>query len=335
MENMNTETLHALALELSREDMKGRRLTETTQKMMLKDQEDFLLWVGNKNYSLALMGKHEILEYHSYICLTLSKKSGEPLAPATINNRFAQAMILFSLLYREGILADNPAQNLGLELSEGSFMKRRPLTQDEITVFLEHIDPSTPQGLKDRTLFELIYSSGLRVSEAAGLKVRDIDFNRREMIVRGKFGKDRVIPISRVAHDFLVLHLGKRIENPEAWVFVGFRRTRPDRHIQSGSISERFHDLSRRYGIAKKEVSAHSIRHSTATHLLENGASVRHVQELLGHKNIETTVRYTHLQTDSLFKTYRKYHPREHELFETIDETYLKRFDSIAKRKKE
>ena len=71
-----------------------------------------------------------------------------------------------------------------------------------------------------------------------------------------------------------------------------------------------------------KNVSAHCIRHSTATHLLDNGASVRHVQELLGHQNIETTVRYTHLQTDGIAKIYRKYHPREHDLFESVDEIY-------------
>lgn len=82
----------------------------------------------------------------------------------------------------------------------------------------------------------------------------------------------------------------------------------------------------------KEELSAHSIRHSTATHLLDNGASIRHVQELLGHKGIETTERYTHVQTDGAAKIYRKYHPREHDLFETVDEEYRRHLDSLIER---
>ena len=83
----------------------------------------------------------------------------------------------------------------------------------------------------------------------------------------------------------------------------------------------------------KPEISTHSIRHSTATHLLENGASIRHVQELLGHRCIESTVRYTHVMTDTLIREYRKYHPREHELFEAIDDDYDARLDSLLVRK--
>jgi site-specific recombinase XerD len=208
-------------------------------------------------------------------------------------------------------------------------MKRRPLTRDEITRFLERLDAGTSQGLKDRALFELIYSSGLRVAEASTLKVRDIDFGRREMVVRGKGNRDRMVPFSAVARDFLLLFLKDRINSPESWVFCGSRGSRACEHIRSGSISERFRTLLRRFGMDKKEISTHSIRHSTATHLLENGASIRHVQELLGHKSIETTVRYTHIQTEGLFKVYRKYHPREHELFEAVDEAYLKRLDTV------
>jgi integrase/recombinase XerC len=228
---------------------------------------------------------------------------------------------------------ENPAHGLKLDIPLPGTWRRRPLTREEITRFLENLNPDTLQGLKDRTLFELIYSSGLRVAEVAALAVGDIDFDRRVMVVRGKFDRDRMVPISCVAHDFLVRYLGKRIDSPDAWVFIGSRGPRRNGHIASSSVSERFLTLIRRMNMDKPEISTHSIRHSTATHLLENGASIRHVQELLGHRNIESTVRYTHVMVDTLVREYRKYHPREHELFEAVDDEYDRRFNSLLVRK--
>jgi site-specific recombinase XerD len=168
------------------------------------------------------------------------------------------------------------------------------------------------------------------VNEAASLKVGDIDFEGRLMVVRGKFDRDRMVPVSEVARDFLVRYLGDKIEHNEAWVFVGSRGSTKGGHLRSTSISERFRLRLREFGMDKPEISTHSIRHSTATHLLENGASIRHVQELLGHRSIESTVRYTHVMTDSLAKIYRRHHPREHELYEEVDEDYEARLSRLA-----
>jgi integrase/recombinase XerD len=326
---MKKETVLALALALSQEEMKADRLAKESMNMALKAQEEFAQWTVNKGYSLETMGKAQLAEYHAQLCLRRSKKTGEPLAPHTINALFQNALKLFSILYRQEVIKENPAHNLDLDLPENRGMRRRPLTQEEITLFLENIDTSTEQGLKDRTLFELIYSSGLRVSEAAGIKVKDIDFERREVIVRGKGDRDRVVPFSKVAKEFLLAFLGGRAGSPDAWVFAGSSGTRIGQNLRGASISERFRTLLRRFGMDKPEISTHSIRHSTATHLLENGASVRHIQELLGHKDIETTVRYTQMQTDGVFKMFRKYHPREKELFEAVDCEYMKRFERL------
>lgn len=285
----------------------------------------------SRRYSgdLAAIGRKELIRYHAYLVARKSKKTGEPLAADTINARFRAVAMLFSVLYRSGAIHENPAHGLHLELPRPALWKRRALTQEEITRFLESIDPGTTQGLRDRTLFELIYSSALRVAEASALRVSDIDFARRVMVVRGKFDRDRVVPISSVAHDFLVLYLGKKLDDGDAWVFPGRGGASRGKHIVSTSVSERFRTLLRRFGMDKPEISTHSIRHSTATHLLENGASIRHVQELLGHHCIESTVRYTHVMTDALTRIYRKFHPREHELFETIDAAYEARFDAL------
>lgn len=328
---MTGHALTELARTLVEEEMTARRLVPHSRVLVRAAQKEFLRWVSRRySGNLASIGKAELLRYHGILATRKSKKTGEPLAADTINARFRAVAMIFSVLYRAGAIAENPAHGLKVDLPRPAGWKRRPLTKEEITRFLENIDPSTSQGLKDRTLFELIYSSGLRVAEAAALKVGDIDFDRRVMVVRGKFDRDRVVPISAVAHAFLLRYLGNRIDDGEAWVFTGGDTASRGRHIASMSVSERFRTLLRRFGMDRPEISTHSIRHSTATHLLENGASVRHVQELLGHHCIESTVRYTHVMTDSLARIYRKFHPREHELFEVVDAAYEARLDALV-----
>jgi site-specific recombinase XerD len=236
---------------------------------------------------------------------------------------------IFAALYCAGYRSDDPTHGLDLGILPDRAFKRRPFTEAEITGLLEQIDPATPRGLRDRALFELIYSSGLRVCEAARLTVGDCDLERRELIVHGKGRRDRLVPISPVARDFLRLYIGERINRLDEPVFRGSRSWVADKPMPAENISQRFHTLLSQFGMAGLGRSTHAIRHSTATHLLDHGASIRHVQELLGHKNIDTTVRYTQVQTDGLAKIYRKYHPGEHELYEAVDEAYLKRLENL------
>jgi len=315
------------------EELSARRYGSGARVNVRVALASFFRWASRRGKpDLRAYGKRDLVAYFAFLSNQTSKRSGKPLAASTVNYRFQCVLLLYSCLYRAGIVPEHPAHGLVLSVPERDDWRRRPLSRDEVTRFLESIDTGTPQGLKDRTLFELIYSSGLRVREAASLTVADIDFDRRQMIVRGKFDRDRVVPISIVACDFLKLHLGARIQRPEAWVFSGSRGATAGRHLAANSVSERFRNLLRRFSMDAPDISTHSLRHSTATHLLENGASVRHVQELLGHRNIESTVRYTHVMTDSLAIVYRRYHPREHELFEVVDDTYRERVLALANR---
>lgn len=329
---MTSESAKELGLRLVAEELTARRCTECTRNAVSKAITDFYRWASRQaKGDVRSFGKKELSAFFAHLCRQVSKRSGEALRPKTINARFEAVRLLYSCLYRSGAITENPCHGLILALPDPKAWTRRPLTREEITSFLESLDVTSPVGLRDRALFELIYSSGLRVNEAACLKVGDIDFERRLMVVRGKFDRDRMVPVSEVARDFLVEYLGPKIESPEAWVFAGTRGATKLGHIRSATISERFRELLRERNMDKPELSTHSIRHSTATHLLENGASVRHVQELLGHRNIESTVRYTHVMTDSLAKVYRRHHPREHELFEEVDEEYLARLSRLAR----
>lgn len=327
---MKAETVRDMGLRFLDEEMSVRRFTEHSRRMIRDTMRDFFRWANERHSpDVRVLRKKDLVSFHAWLCQQKSKRTGEALRPNTINSRFAMVAMFYSCLYRSGMISENPCHGLTLYVPDPSGIRRRPLSRAEITRFLESINPTTAQGLRDRALFELIYSSGLRVNEAACLKVSDIDFDRRFMVVRGKYDRDRKVPVSEVAKAFVLHYLGPRAQEPDAWVFVGFRGTNRGTHVCSSSISERFRTLLRRFGMDKPEISTHSIRHSTATHLLENGASVRHVQELLGHSNIESTVRYTHVMVDNLAKVFRRTHPREHELFETVDDDYDRRLRVI------
>jgi len=191
--------------------------------------------------------------------------------------------------------------------------------------FLDSIDIDSHLGLRDRTVFELMYSSGLRVGDASRLNVEDIDFeNRMILIKRSKGGKDRIVPVSKVAMSFLKQHLCGRTKGA---LFTGKQgRLRP------GAINTRLKKLLKEQNIYREGLSTHSIRYSIATHLLGNGADLRYVQELLGHDSIETTSHYTHDIYENMKRIYKSFHPRENEHYREIDGQYLKRFYAFLKR---
>jgi len=246
------------------------------------------------------------------------------LARGTLSDRYNAVKILFSALCRAGLLEENITSGVQFELPKREGLQRQAFSAEAMAEILETMDVDTPAGLRDRALFELIYSSGLRVSEAANLLIKDISLNRREMIVRGKFARDRVVPFTREAQKYLALYLKDRIFDKDGPVFRGVYgkgALRPD------SVGRRFTDLLKKHNMKRRELSAHSIRHATASQLLDNGAGIRHVQELLGHRNLETTVRYTHVNGERLGKFFRKYHPQEHDLFDAVDDEYKKRLE--------
>lgn len=148
------------------------------------------------------------------------------------------------------------------------------------------------------------------------------------MVVRGKYDRERIVPFSDVARDILLKFAGERKDLVDEYVFPG---KRPGTAIRRTSMSRIFRKLVKACDMDKPELCTHSIRHSTATHLLDNGAGLRQVQELLGHKSIESTVIYTHIQAEGLAKVYRKYHPRENDLIEEVNEAYKQRLDGTIR----
>jgi integrase/recombinase XerD len=239
----------------------------------------------------------------------------------TISTRkTARSMLkdLFHALFKHELIMTNPCELLELKVSDRP-EARVVFSQDEMTRLLDSIETVTGYGARDRAMFELMYVTGIRVGETSRLDVTDIDFTYDEVLIRqGKGRKDRVVPMGSVAKKHLMRWVKevrpwflKEIAKDSGALFLSDRGSR----MRQGSIAFRLRYYMKVAGIVKKGASLHSIRHSCATHLLEGGADIRFVQELLGHESIETTVTYTKDIVKGLKKMHRRFHPRENELY--------------------
>lgn len=180
------------------------------------------------------------------------------------------------------------------------------LTVEQVDSIIMAIDDTTPKGLRDRAIVELIYSSGLRVTELVSLRVNDIFFEENFLRVMGKGSKQRLVPVSRIALDYVRRYLDER-GGSESVVDNLFLSNR-GRGLSRVMVFYIVKDATRRAGL-DIDVSPHTFRHSFATHLLEGGASIREVQEMLGHSSITTTEIYTHVSSGHLKETLERYLP--------------------------
>jgi integrase/recombinase XerC len=245
---------------------------------------------------------------------------------ASVARKLSALRTFGRFLKREGWIENDPA---ALAVSPKREIKvPAHLTVDEMTRLLEMPDATQPLGRRDRAILELFYASGLRLSELVGLDVEDINLSARMARVMGKGAKERLVPFNRTAEaalrawlkdryalrSSLPLNRESRITNQQSRrpkadsrepVFVNFRGTRLTGRSIQRLVARYVAQCSTRFGI-----SPHALRHSFATHLLQAGADLRAIQELLGHVQLSTTQRYTHVNAAQLLEVYRKAHPR-------------------------
>jgi integrase/recombinase XerC len=230
-------------------------------------------------------------------------------AQTTIARRLASLRSFFRFGQREGWVTTNPAK----PLRNPRKARRLPhfLSADEIGRLLVAPPNSNPMGLRDRAILETMYSAGLRISEAVGLDQSDLDFDAGILRVRGKGRKERLSPIGSYAIQALRRWLAVRRvsprepEGPRSPVFVN----KFGRRLTTRSVARMLEKYLRCTGLDRR-TTPHSLRHSFATHLLDRGADIRSVQELLGHKSLVTTQIYTHVSTAGLREAYQRAHPR-------------------------
>ena len=237
----------------------------------------------------------------------LAELRAHGLSPATVARRTAAVRSFFRHLVLLGAVSENPAA--ALELPRRRRTLPRTLSQGEAVRLIEAAAGTTPRSLRDRALVELLYGAGLRVSEAVGLDRSGIDLERRLVRCIGKGSKERIVPIGREAAESLRRYLARGRPYLD-------KRHRPELFLnaQGGALTRAgafliLRRLAAKAGLEPERVHPHLLRHSFATHLLEGGADLRSVQEMLGHADLSTTERYTHVSDRRRRELYFQAHP--------------------------
>lgn len=278
-------------------------LSANTRQAYERDLRLLCKTLGFKNSdALVNVSREQITGY-----MTQLKEKG--LAAATIARKLAAIKAFYRFMTAEGYMDANPAEVV--EAGTKGIKLPRVLSEDEVVRLLNQPDITTAEGFRDRTMLEVLYATGMRVSELINLTLERVDLNMKYIIAFGKGSKERIVPLGSVAAEFLQQYLEKvrpklthadRNTNIVFLAFGGHELTR-----------QRFWQIIRAYGRKaniNKALTPHILRHSFATHLLDNGADLRSVQELLGHSDISTTQIYTHLTNKRLRDIYAKAHPR-------------------------
>jgi integrase/recombinase XerC len=265
--------------------------------------KDFSIDEKSGDVSVEKVDHLAIRAYLSHLYRGLKKSS--------LARKLAAQRSFFRYLVEEGFLAQNPAEIVATPKQEKPLPTFLPV--DEVFSLLETPDRSTTWGARDRAILETLYSCGIRVSELTGLSEGDVDFSLGILKVYGKGRKERIVPIGEKAlvaireslpqRDRILGSLGHKGRGSP--LFINPRGGR----LTSRSVARILHKYILKCGLLRK-VSPHALRHSFATHLLDAGADLRAIQELLGHVSLSTTQRYTHVSVDKLMEVYDRAHPR-------------------------
>ena len=287
-----------------------KNVSAHTRVAYIADIQEFAHFLHNNNFiksqdEIINVEPENIREYLSYLYHQKVKK-------VTVNRKVSSLRSFYKYVLRTGKIKNNPAEMIQTLKTE----KYMPtfLSVDEMFELLKAQDESSVLSLRNRAMLEIFYSSGLRLSELAGLDLIDLDFNQKLVKVRGKGRKERIVPVGGPALKAVQEYLGKIGEirkDTSGNIFKKplFLNARGER-ITTRSIARIVNEITSKSGIGRK-ISPHALRHSFATHLLNAGADLRSIQELLGHESLSTTQKYTAVNINRMMEIYDKAHPRK------------------------
>jgi integrase/recombinase XerD len=250
------------------------------------------------------IGETSKMEVMAYL-VSLWKRG---LSPKTVARRISVLRGFYRWLANEGVLREDPLEDMESPRTTRSLPD--VLSVDEVDLLLKQPDPSNPVGMRDKAMLEVLYATGLRVSELTGLELNNMKLEGGYLIVLGKGSKQRIVPVGQEALHWLRRYLEESRES-----LLGEKRSSLVFVSQWGKGMSRqgFWKIIKKYALMagiRKRISPHTLRHSFASHLLEGGADLRSVQSLLGHVDISTTQIYTHVTRERLKRIHARYHPR-------------------------
>ena len=279
-----------------------KRYSERTVASYEHDLQEFLQWLGQQELTKTVTPQ---TVQTSHVRQWLGQLHRKGLAGKSLQRKLSSIRRFYRFLLRENLIPHNPV----IDLQSPKQARKLPDTLDAETLDrLLSIESEQILAVRDRALMELLYSSGLRLSELVGLDLSDLDQRQQQVHVLGKGNKERYVPVGRLAMQALQEWLMRRVEIAaldESALFVSRRGTR----LQSRSIQFRLNHWAQQQGL-EQHVHPHKLRHSFASHMLESSGDLRAVQEMLGHADISTTQIYTHLDFQHLATVYDKTHPR-------------------------
>lgn len=268
--------------------------SELTIKSYQLDLTDFFGYIESKKINYLTITNHDVRGYLKYLDSCNLKNS-------TISRRISTLRTFYNYLVDENIVENNVFHNV----KNPKLEKKLPnyLNYNEMEELLESIDISTTEGLEKRLLIEMFYSTGCRVSEMINVKISDIDFTNKTIRIMGKGSKERIVYFGDYASKYLDNYLSK--VKCDKYLFTN----KKEEKLTINEVEQIVKDIMKHISI-KTHVTPHTLRHTFATHLLNNGADIKTVQELLGHANLSTTGIYTHVSSDRLkdiyFKTFKR-----------------------------
>ncbi|MBS5863001.1 MAG: tyrosine recombinase [Firmicutes bacterium] len=268
--------------------------SELTIKSYQLDLTDFFGYIESKKINYLTITNHDVRGYLKYL-------DSYNLKNSTISRRISTLRTFYNYLVDENIVENNVFHNV----KNPKLEKKLPnyLNYNEMEELLESIDISTTEGLEKRLLIEMFYSTGCRVSEMINVKINDIDFTNKTIRIMGKGSKERIVYFGDYASKYLDNYLSK--VKCDKYLFTNKKGEK----LTVNEVEQIVKDIMKHI-LIKTHVTPHTLRHTFATHLLNNGADIKTVQELLGHANLSTTGIYTHVSSDRLkdiyFKTFKR-----------------------------
>jgi integrase/recombinase XerC/integrase/recombinase XerD len=289
------------ALQAFDAELRRRAVQPNTQRAYGADAIEFAAWATGRGLEPSAVDVRTVRRFAAGL-------SERERAPATVARKLAALRGLFQTQIELGVRESNAAELV----SSPKRPQRLPhvLKADDVAALLDRIAATTPLELRDRAMFELAYACGLRAQELVSLTVSSVDFDAELVRVEGKGGKTRLVPIGEHALAALERYLARGRPHLENGASDALLVSKSGHHLSTSDVRRRLRLWARRGGNALHETHPHALRHSFATHLLEGGADLRAIQELLGHSTISTTQVYTRVESARLRSAYARAHPR-------------------------